>query len=265
MRTLGGLLIAVLAGSLVSGPSALAALTSGVLDGISADARPNAQLPLSLGFIDDSGTPRTLGDTLGHRPAVLIFVDYTCRTLCGPMLEFAAAGLERSGLKPGIDYHLLAIGLDPKDGPTQARAMRSSHISPTSAVAAATIMLIGNATTVHTISEAAGYHDAYDPEHDQFAHPAAAYVVTPEGRVARVLSGLGLDGNDLRLALVDAGEGRIGSFADHLRLLCYGFDPAQGIYTSSIERWLMAAAIATVIMLTSWLVRMIRISRRTVS
>jgi len=113
MRTLGGLLIAVLAGSLVSGPPALAALTSGVLDGISVDARPNMQLPLSLGFIGDDGTPRTLGDALGRRPAVLIFVDYTCRTLCGPILEFAAAGLERSGLKPGVDYHLLVIGLDP--------------------------------------------------------------------------------------------------------------------------------------------------------
>ena len=84
-------------------------------------------------------------------------------------------------------------------------------------------------------------------EHDQFAHPAAAYVITPAGRIARVLSGLGLDGNDLRLALVDAGEGRIGTFIDHIRLLCYGFDPAQGIYTASIERWLMALAAATVI------------------
>jgi protein SCO1 len=265
MRTLGGLLVAVLAGSLASAPPALAALTSGVLDGISVDARPNAQLPLSLGFIDDDGRPRTLGDALARRPAVLIFVDYTCRTLCGPILEFAAAGLARSGLKPGADYHLIVIGLDPKDGPTQARAMRASHMSATSAVAAATILFLGNAAVVHTISEAAGYHVAYDPEHDQFAHPAAAYVVTPEGRIARVLSALGLDGNDLRLALVDAGEGRIGSFADHLRLLCYGFDPAQGIYTSSIERWLMVAALATVIMLTGWLVLMVRISRRTVS
>lgn len=265
MRTLGGLLIAVLAGSLVSGPPALAALTSGVLDGISVDARSNMQLPLSLGFIGDDGTPRTLGDALGRRPAVLIFVDYTCRTLCGPILEFAAAGLERSGLKPGVDYHLLVIGLDPKDGVAQARAMRASHMSAASAVNPATIMLIGNDVAVHTVSEVAGYHYAYDPEHDQFAHPAAAYVLTPEGRIARVLSALGLDGNDLRLALVDAGEGRIGSFADHLRLLCYGFDPVQGIYTSSIERWLMVAAITTVIVLTSWLVLMIRISRRTVS
>jgi protein SCO1 len=265
MRMVGGLLIAVLAGGFVIAPPASAALPSGVLDGISVDARPNAQLPVSLGFIDDSATPRTLGDALGHRPAVLIFVDYTCRTLCGPILEFAAAGLERSGLKPDADYHLIVIGLDPKDGTTQARAMRASHLGATSAVAAATIMLIGNQAAVDTISEAAGYHAAYDPEHDQFAHPAAAYVITPEGRIARILSGLGLNGNDLRLALVDAGEGRIGSFADHLRLLCYGFDPAQGIYTSSIERWLMVAAVATVSMLTSWLVLLIRMSRGAVS
>jgi protein SCO1 len=265
MRIVGGLLFAMLASLYPMGPGATAALSPGALAGVSVDARPNAQLPLGEHFIDENGAPRTLGDALGHLPAVLIFVDYTCRTLCGPILEFATAGLERSGFKPGVDYRLLVIGLDPKDGPTQARAMRDSHLSASSPVAVAAIMLIGAETAVHSVSVAAGYHYIYDAEHDQFAHPAAAYVITPEGRIARVLSGLGLDGNDLRLALVDAGEGRIGTFADHLRLLCYGFDPAQGIYTSSIERWLTVAAISTVIVLTGWLVLMIRTSQGTVS
>jgi protein SCO1 len=263
MRIVSTLLLAALASGCPMGPPATATLSLAALKGVSVDASPNAQLPLDARFIDENGAPRTLGDALGRRPAVLIFVDYTCRTLCGPILEFAAAGLERAGLRPGADYHLVVVGLDPSDGPTQARAMRASHLA--SPVAAAAIMLIGEKTAVHAVSAAAGYHYTYDAEHDQFAHPAAAYVITPEGRIARVLSGLGLDSSDLRLALVDAGEGRIGTFADHLRLLCYGFDPAQGIYTSSIERWLMIAALSTVIILTGWLVLMIRTSERTVS
>lgn len=246
---------------LAAGAQVHAALPPRVIGDVAVDARPGAPLPLSLRFIDDSGVPRTLGEALGKRPAVLVFADYTCRTLCGPILEFAANGLEHSGLTPGADYRLVVVGLDPKDGLEQARAMRSAHLNG-SPLSDASTMLIGNEAAVRIITQAAGYHYAYDAEHDQFAHPAAAYVISPEGRIARVLSGIGLNGSDLRLALVDAGEGQIGTFIDHVRLLCYGFDPAQGIYTSAIERWLMAAAAGTVIVLAGWLAVLIRQARR---
>ena len=244
-----------------AGSQAQAGLPPRVIGEVSVDARPGAPLPLSLRFIDDRGAPRTLREALGERPAVLVFADYTCRTLCGPILEFTVNGLEHSGLKPGIDYRLVVIGLDPKDGLAQAHAMRLAHLDG-SPLSDATTMLIGNDAAVRVITHAAGYRYAYDAEHDQFAHPAAAYVISPEGRIARVLSGIGLNGNDLRLALVDAGEGRIGTFIDHIRLLCYGFDAAQGIYTSEIERWLMAAAAGTVVAIVAWLAVLVRHARR---
>ncbi len=258
MRIVHSLIFFVL---LFVGPQAHAALPQRVIGDVAVDARRGSPLPLSLGFIDDLGAPRTLGEALGARPAVLLFADYTCRTLCGPILEFAANGLEHSGLRPGADYRLVVIGLDPKDGPAEARTMRAAHLAGLM-LSGATTMLIGNDAAVRIITQAAGYHYAYDAEHDQFAHPAAAYVISPEGRIARVLSGIGLDGSDLRLALVDAGEGQIGTFIDHVRLLCYGFDPAQGIYTSAIERWLMAAAAGTVAIIAGWLVLLVRYARR---
>ena len=249
---------------LTAGSHGHAALSPRVIGEVAVDARPGAPLPLSLRFIDDRGAPRSLGAALGGRPAVLVFADYTCRTLCGPILEFVVNGLEHSGLKPGTDYRLVVIGLDPKDGLEQARAMRAAYLDG-SPLADATTILTGNEAAVRIITQAAGYHYAYDAEHDQFAHPAAAYVISPEGRIARVLSGIGLNGSDLRLALVDAGEGQIGTFIDHIRLLCYGFDPAQGIYTSAIERWLMAAAAATVIIIAVWLAILVRHARRRVA
>jgi protein SCO1/2 len=258
---LGGLLLVIfLAGSPI-GQRADAALPSGVLDGVSVEAQADAQLPLSLPFTDDTGAPRTLGAALGGRPSILIFADYTCHTLCGPILDFAIAGLEKSGLNPGTDYRLVVVGLDTKDTLAAARAMRSAHVDANLPLATAVTMLTGDDAAIHAVTQAAGYHYAYDAEHDQFAHPAAAYVITPEGRIARVLSALGLTGNDLRLALVDAGKGQIGTFIDHIRLLCYGFDPAQGIYTSTIERWLMVAAISTVVVMVGWIALLVRLSR----
>jgi protein SCO1 len=200
----------------------------------------DASLPLALQFLDETGRPHPLAEAINGRPAVLVFADYTCHTLCGTILTFAAAGLGQTGLRAGIDYRLIIIGLDPKDGLEDARAMKASRIG--SDLADATIALTGDKPSIRAATEAVGYHYAYDAANDQFAHPAAAFVLDPAGRVVRALSTLGLGADDLRLALVDAGHGRIGSLGDHLRLLCYGFDPVRGIYTASILSVLAAAA-----------------------
>ncbi|HEX5507710.1 MAG TPA: SCO family protein [Pseudolabrys sp.] len=206
----------------------------------------DAQLPLATIFADENGKPLTLGRAVGTRPAVLIFADYTCTNLCGPILAFAAGGLEKTKLTPGRDFRLVVIGLDPKDSLAEAQAMKASRLAGDPALAQASVFLTGSADSIRKVTAAAGYRYAYDSEHDQFAHPAVAYVVSAQGRITRMLSGLGLTGSDLRLALVDAGDGRVGSFADNLRLLCYGFDPKLGIYTETITRWLTVACIATV-------------------
>ncbi len=242
---------------LLAGTPAAAGFSTAALDAISATPKPNAQLPLDLNFVDEHGAPRTLRQALGSRPAVLVFADYTCKTLCGPILSFAAAGLSKAGLQPGSDYHLIVIGIDPKDGLDRAREMKASRIGSGTPLAAATIMLTGKEPAIRAATAAAGYHYAYDPEHDQYAHPAAAFVVTPKGKIARVLSGIGLAGSDLRLALVDAGQGRIGTLIDQIHLLCYGFDPTKGIYTASIARWLEFGGVLTMLLLGGGLAFMV--------
>ena len=212
------------------------------------------------------GDTATLTDAIGGVPALVVFADYTCHTLCGPILEFTAAGLSKTGLRPGSDYRLVVIGLDPKDGLKAARAMRTEHIDAQNPIGRAAVFLTGGDADIRAATAAVGLHYAYDPEHDQYAHPAAVYVVDATGRVRRVLSPLGLDGGDLRLAMVDAGGGAIGSFADRIHLLCYGYDPVRGIYTERITTMLDYAAGATlVVLLAAVLIMMVRERRRAAS
>lgn len=248
--------------AVAAGTPAAAGFSAAQLAAVSAAPPPGAALPLALGFRDEAGHPETLGAALGGIPAVVVFADYTCHTLCGPILEFAAAGLAKSGLRPGTDYRLVAIGLDPKDGLDAAREMKSSHIAPGDPVARAAIFLSGRASEIAAATAAVGLRYAYDPEHDQFAHPAAAYVIDGGGRVRRMLSGLGLDGGDLRLALVDAGQGAVGTFADQIRLLCYGYDPVRGIYTERITALLEIAAATTVLAMAGAMLLMFARERR---
>lgn len=258
MTLVAALLVLLIAGS----ARAEAGITQAALDDIAVEPRPDAALPLGLRFLDDSAQPHTVGDVLAGKPAIVVFADYTCRTLCGPVLTFVAAGLERTGLVAGVDYGLLVIGLDPKDKLESARATKAAHIGVDTPLAAATVMLTGEEPAIQAVAAALGYRYAYDIEHDQFAHPAAVFVVNAAGRVTRALSGLGLDGPNLRLALIEAGEGQVGSLGDRLRLLCYGFDPVRGVYTETITLWLELAAIVTILSMAAAVVAMNAALRR---
>jgi protein SCO1/2 len=201
---------------------------------------PGAALP-SAGVVDARGVRRNLHDMIS-RPTVLVFADYTCKTLCGPIVAFVGAALEQSGLPPD-QYRLLVVGLDPRDGAAEAARMRQDHLG--AAIESASAFVTANAATVTTIASSLGYRYAYDAQHDQFIHPAAAYVLRADGRVTRVFSGIGLSGSDMRLALVEAGEGRIGTLRDQVRLICSSFDPAQGAYNVMVSRVLVATGLAT--------------------
>jgi protein SCO1/2 len=204
-----------------------------------------ATVPLDAIVTDEGGQRRALR-TLISKPTVLIFTDYTCTTLCGPIIAFVASALEKSGLQPG-QFALVAIGIDPKDTAADAVTMRREHLGDDGAIDSASVFVRADAPVIQQLTNALGYRYAYDEEHDQFVHPGAAYVLRPDGRVSRVLTGLGLSAGDMRLALVEAGEGHVGTFSDQIRLLCSGFDPIQGAYNVAVSRVLAATGFATML------------------
>jgi protein SCO1/2 len=226
--------------------SAEAGLTAPAIQSVDASPPAGARVPLSVALRDETGVPQTLQAAIGHTPSVLILADYACHALCGPVLTLVGTSLARSGLSAGRDYRLVVVGLDPGRGFRAAKDMKTAQIGEDGELAAATSFLTPDQAALQAITSALGYRSVYDREADQFAHPAVAFVLTADGRVARMLSALGIGAGDLRLALVEAGEGRIGSALDQMRLLCYGFDPAAGVYTPSIHAllalgWLLTA------------------------
>jgi protein SCO1/2 len=247
---------------LLSVGCAEARLTTPALESVSASPRPDAQLPLALTLKDEAGASRTLEAAIAHTPSILILADYACQALCGPILSLAAGALERSGLQAGRDYRLVVVGLDPRRGPREAKAMKVAQIGESGELVKASSFLSADAVTLQQLATGLGYSSIYDAENDQFAHPAVVFVLTAEGRVARTLSALGVSPEDLRLALVEAGQGRIGSTADTIRLLCYGFDPASGRYTPSIHLLLVLGWLLTAIGLAGGIGVMVLTRRR---
>jgi protein SCO1 len=255
MRLLAVLFVAVLLGA--NSPAA-AALSETDLAHIEAAPQAGAALPLSLPLQDLQGETRSLQAWLGNAPSVWVLADFTCQTLCGPIVSIVSEALRSTGLRPGADFRLIVVGMDAKDTVADAAAMKSAQVGNGDGLARHAFFLRTTSVAVAELTRAFGFRSAYDREHDQFAHPAAAFVVTPSGHIARVLAGLALDPTDLRLALVDAGQGRVGSFVDHVRLLCYGFDPARGIYTAAIGRMLASASAVTILVFAVFILILFR-------
>lgn len=247
MRSRACRLVLAVAALTLAAP-AKAGLTERDLARVRLEITQGSRTPSSITFRDLQGRPATIDSVLRNRPALLLPVDYTCRTICGPALSIAASSLGKTGLRPGSDYRLIVVGIDPKDGPADEETFLRDRLGEPE-IAAATTVLAGDDRAVGALTAALGYEAVYDAENDQFAHPSAALALTPDGRIARVLSALALDPRDLRLALVEAGEGRIGGVGDRLTLLCYGFDPINGIYTPAIRRILQGAGVLTVVVL----------------
>jgi len=153
----------------------------------------DAHLPLDLTFRDETGQAMTLRQALDRRPAVLVFADWTCSSLCGTTLGAAASILPLTGLRAGRDYVFLAVGLDPRDSPRDAAAMKALHLSDDPALRDTSHFLSGDAASVRAATEAFGFQATYLPEQDQFSHPAALLILASDGRLVHVLPSYMLD------------------------------------------------------------------------
>ena len=201
-------------------------------------------LPQDVVLREVDGTPRDIGTLLGGKPALVLFLDYTCTTLCGVAVSALADALTHVPFRQDADYRVLVVGFNPADGLAQAAAFRDAHVGATG-FAAKAHFLSGTPEAVGRITAAAGLAAPYDAEHRQFAHPFGVLLVTPAGRIARYLDPLALTPFDLRLALAEADDGRFVTAADRLALLCYGWDAVTGVHTLAIRRILAAACLLT--------------------
>jgi len=224
----------------------------------------DAQLPLDLMFRDESGRIVRLRDYFRGKPVLLNFMYYRCPMLCSMVMEGLSSGLTELKFDVGRQFDVITVSIDPRDMPEQAAAKKDKYIKRYGRLGASGgwHFLTGNESAIHKLTDAAGFHYAYDPESDQFAHGTVLIVTTPEGRISRYLYGFEYKARDLRLGLVEASANKIGSASDQLLLLCYHYDPATGKYSRSALNFVRAGGIATVLGLAGFIFIMLRKERR---
>lgn len=221
-----------------------------LLDAVGIEQRIGARLPLDARFVDETGREIALGDLFGRRPVVLALVYYECPMLCNLVLNGLVAALKGVALRPGEDFEVVAVSIDPEETPELARAKRDGYAARLGGRAAEGMhFLVGAEDAIQRTSKAVGFRYAYDPAEDEYAHAAAIVVATPEGDLARYFYGVEYAPRDVRLALVEASSGRLGTVVDQVLLLCFHYDPARGRYGLAILNAIRLGGGLTVLLL----------------
>jgi protein SCO1/2 len=220
------------------------------------DPPPHAAVPVDALFLNGDGRSVRLGDYFGSRPVVLAPVYFDCPNICGTTLTQLARAVAASGLKPGTDFELVALSFDAREGPAQA-AKAAARI-PTRPMH----LLTGAQASIDAVTGALGFDYAWDKELGQFAHASAVAVLTPDGKLSRWLYGLSYQPEDLRLAVVEAGHGAVGTLTDRILLLCYHYDPVAGRYGGLVWTALRVAGGLCLVALLGYAAAMIRRERR---
>jgi protein SCO1 len=223
------------------------------------DQRLGTQIPLNLHFRDSTGADAPLGKYFAQKPVALAMVYYKCGMLCPQVLHGLANSLAQTGYGPSRDYDVIVASIDPTDTPADAAAARQKFVSQLGGDVPADSVhfLTGAQPEITTLAGSIGFHYVRVPGPDgkmtQFAHSSVIMVATPEGKLSKYLTGVEYQPRDLRLALLEASDHRIGSPTDLILLYCCNYSPGTGRYTVSVLRVLGLAGMASLFGLAAML------------
>jgi len=231
------------------------------------DQKLGDQVPLDLEFKDENGKAVHLKDYFGAKPVILTLVYYDCPMLCTEVLRSSLDAFNALKFDMGKEYTVLTVSINPNETPELAAAKQRMHLEgyKRGASPESWHFLTGKQEAISALADSVGFHYVYDQATKQYAHAAGIMIITPSGKVSRYFMGIDYYAGDLKLALLGAGEGKIGTVTEKLSLLCYHYDPVTGKYGIYIMGILRLLGAGIVIVLASVMITAYVRSRRQAS
>ncbi len=224
----------------------------------------NAQIPLDLAFRDERNQVVHLRDYFGARPVILTLNYLRCQNLCPLELQDLSATLSQLPFTISDEFDVLTVSIDPRETPVMAASKRQVVLGVYNrpGADAGWHYLTGDADSIAALAQAVGFHYSYEAEVDDYAHPLGIIVLTPQGQVARYIYGIDYPARDVRLALVEASQNKIGTPVDQVFLFCYHYDPTTGRYSAAAMNFVQLGALAGAVILGGFLFTLWRVEWR---
>jgi protein SCO1/2 len=233
------------------------------LQGIGITEKPGVVLPLRAVFTDEKGTQHQLGDYFKTGKPVILQIGYFgCPHLCDMISQGMIDTLKNVDLNIGSDYTILHVSFDPKETYIQGYDKKRNLVAQYNRPNAADgwHMLVGDPSSVGAITDSTGFGYKWVKSQGQFAHAAVLMVLTPDGKVARYLypseAGMRFNANTLKLSIVEASQGKVGSFGDQVLLMCLHY--SEGQYSLAATRLMKVGGVVTIFALSGALLLMFK-------
>ncbi len=204
------------------------------LRGVDVQEHLERSLPGTLGFTSDDGRPVVLGELFKGDLPVIVTMNYSdCPMLCSLQLNGLIDGLKKVDLTLGKDYRIVTVSLDPAETVERARGTKTRYLAQygrPEADPSAWTVLVGSEVNVRAVAETLGFGYNYNEKRDEYVHPAAFVVTSPQGKIQRYVYGIEFQPKTLRLSLIEASQGKVGTSVDRLVLYCFHYDETEGRY-----------------------------------
>jgi protein SCO1/2 len=224
------------------------------LEGVGITEHLGDQVDLDLTFIAENGYPVKLRDYFGKgKPVLLNLVYYTCPMLCNLVLNSQVEALRSVPWTPGNEFEIVTISIDPTENFKMASDKKASYLTSYDRPAPGWHWLVDNDGNVQKLARQVGFGYKLNEATGQYAHAAAIFVLTPEGKVSRYLYGVKFKPFDLRLALAEAGQGKTGISVERVLLYCFHYDPQAKGYVVFARNLMRAGGVLTLIVLGMFL------------
>lgn len=235
------------------------------LENVGIEERLGQTLDLSLKFLDENGKEVTLGSLFDEQvPVIFSPIYYSCPGLCNFHLNGLTEGLKEMDWAVGGKFKVVAVSFDAKETPELARGKKATYMKlyDRPGTEAGWTFLTGDEENVRRFTENIGFKFSWNEAEQEWAHASAAIVVSPKGVITRYLPGIMFDPKDVRLAVLEAGQGKIGTFVDNLVLYCFQYNPHQSRYTVYAFNIMKLGGAVMVLLLAVWLLPVWLRSRR---
>ncbi len=236
-----------------------------VLVDVGIDQKLNDQVPLNLTFRDEAGRTVQINEYFGEKPVILALVYYECPMLCTQVLNGLLTSLKGVPLDVGKQFNVVTVSINPRETFGLAANKKRVYVGLYGRPGATEgwHFLTGDDAPIKALAQSVGFRYAYDKDSDQFAHATGIMVLTPKGKISRYFYGIDYAARDLRLSLVEASNNKIGSPVDQILLFCYHYDPTTGKYGLVVANVMRLAALATILIMGTFLLTMFRRERQT--
>lgn len=229
-----------------------------VLQGVTIKENLGKSIDLNLTFTDENGNIKTAEQILDGKAIILTLNYYRCTTLCSIQLVNLAKTIAQMGWPIGKDFNMATVSFDPTDTPEASKKAQHDYLSIANQPNGNWKFFTGSQENISKLANQIGFFYKYDPVSKEYAHAAAIFFISPNGKISRYLYGINYSPSQIKFSLMDASENKIGSPTDQILLTCFHYNPTSGKYDLFALNMLKAGAIVTVLIILIFLFYFLR-------